>query len=468
MARTNPLPPGSNGLPLLGETLAFASNPFAFIHQRRTRFGDVFRTSILGSPTVFIAGPRHVATWLDPTKVQREGAMPPNLLALFGGRADIVPLLDGEAHAQRKRSLLAAFSREAVAGYLPGLQGRIETLLAKWLAQGQGPVTADLKTLAIESLAGAIMGLEPGDELARLLADNAILAKAFVALPINLPGTAYAKGLRARDRILTLLETVVRRHVDAPPAQPDGLSRILAAAKDAAAPLDPKTAASEMHHFLIAGMIVYAELAATLRTLHEHPDVRERLRAEVLANASTGPVGPAQLRAMSYLMQVVDEVKRTCPNVPMSFGRAKSAIDFAGYTVPQGTLIMMAVYESNLDPIFTAPEKFDPERFSAERDERKRAPDAFAPQGAGTMTSHKCAGYDFATVMMQLFAVLALRTATWDLPEQDLSLKWVVPPEHTSGLVVRWSTQSDYSMGVAATTRGGDMSSFSRSGADSD
>jgi len=32
-----------------------------------------------------------------------------------------------------------------------------------------------------------------------------------------------------------------------------------------------------------------------------------------------------------------------------------------------------------------------------------------------------------------------LRTAKWDLPAQDLSLKWVVPPEHKSGLIVRWS-----------------------------
>jgi cytochrome P450 len=439
MATANPLPPGGNGLPLLGETLAFAKNPFAFIGERRARFGDVFRTSILGKPTVFIAGPGRVATWLDQTKIQREGAMPPNLLALFGGHPDIVPLLDGEAHAQRKRSLLAAFSGEAVAGYLPGLQSRIEALLAKWLANGQGPVTSELKTLAIESLAGAIFGLEPGDELTRLLADNAILAKAFVALPINLPGTVYAKGLQARDRILALLEEIVRRHIDSPPAQADGLSRILAAAKEAGAPLDAGTAAREMHHFVLAGTIVYAELAATLRALHEHPEVRERLRAEVLANAPSGPIGPAQLRAMPYLMQVVDEVKRTCPNVPMSFGRAKCAIDVAGYTIPKDYLVMMAVYESNLDPIFTAPESFDPERFSPERDERKRAPDAFMPQGAGALMGHKCAGYDFASVMMQLFAALALRTAKWDLPSQDLSLKWVVPPEHKSGLIVRWS-----------------------------
>lgn len=439
MAAANPLPPGSSGLPLVGETLQFAKDPFAFIRQRRARFGDVFRTSILGKPTVFIAGPQRAGLWLDPTKVQREGAMPANLLALFGGDPDIVPLLDGEAHAQRKRSLLAAFSPEAIEAYLPGLQARIEALLAKWLANGEGPVTADLKTLAIESLAGAIFGLEPGEELSRLLADNAILASAFVALPIGLPGTAYSKGLQARDRILALLEKIAQRHIDAPPARPDGLARILAAAREAGAPLDAKTAAREMHHFLLAGMIVYAELAATLRALHENPDVCERLRAEVLANAPSGPIGPARLRAMPYLMQVVDEVKRTCPNVPMSFGRAKCAIDVAGYTIPQGHLVMMAVYESNLDPIFTAPEKFDPERFSPERDEKKRAPDAFMPQGAGALTFHKCAGYDFATVMMQLFAALALRTATWDLPSQDLSLKWVVPPEHKSGLVVRWS-----------------------------
>jgi cytochrome P450 len=439
VATTNPLPPGSSGLPLLGETLAFASNPFAFIHRRRERFGDVFRTSILGRPTVFFSGPRHVAIWLDPAKIQREGAMPANLLALFGGHPDIVPLLDGPAHAQRKRILLAAFSPEAVTSYMPGLQRRIEARLARWMAERPSPVTAALKTLAIESLAGAILGLEPGEELTRLLADNAILAKAFVALPIALPGTAYTKGLEARDRILALLEAIVRRHVDAPPAAADGLARILAAAREAGTPLDARTAACEMHHFLLAGMIVYAELAALLRTLHEHPEVRERLRAEVLAHAPSGAIGPAQLRAMPYLLQVVDEVKRTCPNVPMSFGRARTAIDVAGYTIPEGHLVMMAVHESNMDPIFTAPETFDPERFSADRDEKKRAPDAFAPQGAGALTGHKCAGYDFATVMMQLFAVLAVRTARWDLPEQDLSLRWVVPPEHKSGLVVRWS-----------------------------
>jgi hypothetical protein len=136
---------------------------------------------------------------------------------------------------------------------------------------------------------------------------------------------------------------------------------------------------------------------------------------------------------MPYLQQVVDEVKRTCPNVPMSFGRAKRAIEVAGYTIPQDWLVMMAVHASNLDPVFSSPETFDPDRFSPERDEKKRAPDAFMPQGAGTLVQHKCAGYDFATVTMQLFRRSAPE-GKWSLPAQDLSMKWVVPPEHKSGL----------------------------------
>src|SRR5208282_4305991 len=110
---------------------------------------------------------------------------------------------------------------------------------------GEGPVTADLKTLAIESLSGAIFDLAPGETLTRLLADIEVLGKAFTALPINLPGTAYANGLKARDRILALLEEIASRHISSPPAQADGLSRILAAAREAGAPLDAKTAARE-------------------------------------------------------------------------------------------------------------------------------------------------------------------------------------------------------------------------------
>jgi cytochrome P450 len=127
----------------------------------------------------------------------------------------------------------------------------------------------------------------------------------------------------------------------------------------------------------------------------------------------------------------------------MSFGRARAPVDVGGYRIPTGWLVMMAVVESNRAPIFTEPEKFDPERFSGERREEKRHPHAFMPQGAGELSGHKCAGYDFSTAMMQLFTVLLVRGYSWTIPPQSLELVWkLIPPEYASGLRVRLARAS--------------------------
>src|SRR5215470_14186263 len=57
MATSESLPPGTSGLPLLGETLPFMKDMFGFIRTRTQRHGPVFRSNILGTPTAFISGP---------------------------------------------------------------------------------------------------------------------------------------------------------------------------------------------------------------------------------------------------------------------------------------------------------------------------------------------------------------------------------------------------------------------------
>jgi len=211
------------------------------------------------------------------------------------------------------------------------------------------------------------------------------------------------------------------------------------AARDAGGKgLDPAHVTAEMHHFVLAGVIVFAELGALVLELSRHPAVRARLLAEVKAAAPAGPVTPAQLRQMPYLDQVVMEVKRTCPNVPVSFGRARVPVRVGELTIPAGWNVMMALGAHNLNPIFDEPAKFDPDRFGPPRAEQGRHPHAFAPQGAGSvLEGHKCAGYDYSTVFMQLFAVLLARGYTWEVPPQDLSMnKALIPPEFKGGLRV--------------------------------
>jgi cytochrome P450 len=440
MATSERLPPGTSGLPLLGETLPFMKDMFGFIHERTKRHGPVFRSNILGTPTAFISGPEVCDRWLDENQVQREGSFPAPVQKLFGG-AGVLPMLDGPAHRTRKQLVMAGFSREALASYLPGLSRTIESYLARWAGKGEFAVTPELKLLAIEGICGNVLGLGPGPELSQLVADYGRVILGFTGLPIQVPGTRFHAALQARDRVLAALAAQVKRHRDAAPGAlpPDGLTRMLAARAPDGTALTPQQAALELHHVVLAGAIIFAELAALLVELHRHPDVGDRLRAEVRSVAATGEVTPAQLRQMPYLEQVIMEVKRTCPNVPVSFGKARAPITLGGFTIPAGWNVMMAVGEHNMNGVFTEPAKFDPERFSPARAEHQRSPHAFAPQGAGTVDKgHKCAGYDYSTVFMELFAVLLMRSYRWHVPDQDLSLDGsLIPPEVRSGLRIR-------------------------------
>jgi len=439
MPASKPLPPGTSGLPLLGETLPFMKDMFGFIRARTQRHGPVFRSNILGTPTAFISGPDVCDRWLDENQIQREGSFPAPVQQLFGG-AGVLPLLDGEAHRARKQLVLAGFSREALASYLPGLSVTIETYFTRWLGQGELAVTPELKLLAIEGICGNVLGLEPGPEMSQLVADYGRVIRGFTGLPIPVPGTRFHAALQARDRVLAALRAQVKRHQDVKDKSvPDGLTRMLAARTADETALTPEQAALELHHVVLAGAIIFAELAALLLELHRHPEVADRLRAEVKAVTPSGEVTAAQLRQLPFLEQVVMEVKRTCPNVPVSFGKARVPISLGGFTIPAGWNVMMAVGEHNMNRIFAEPAKFDPDRFSPDRAEHRKSPHAFAPQGAGSVErGHKCAGYDYSTVFMELFAILLMRSYRWQVPGQDLSLDGaLIPPEIRSGLRLR-------------------------------
>jgi cytochrome P450 len=433
MSSTNtPLPPGRDGLPLLGETLSFARNPFQFIEQRLARHGRIFRSNVLGRKTVVVAGPDAAGKFIDPGIIMREGSMPPHVQELFGGRS--LPLLDGEAHRARKKLVNQAFNRAALSAYLPIMQQSVERYFHTWGAGGEIRWLDELKRLSIEVICTTVLGMPPGDELDRMRTDYALVTNGFATLPVNLPGTRYRKALQARDRILAVLRRLVRERRQS--RTDDGLSRMLSAADTSGTALSDDEAALELHHMVIAGFIVYGELCAMAQQLAAHADVRTRLTAEIAANAPDGALSLESLMRMPYLLQVVNEVKRLCPIIPAVFGKTKVPMQLDGVSVPAGWMVMWAVTPSHIgQSVYSNPTAFDPDRFSPERAEQTRHEHAFAPQGAGPATGHRCPGLDFATYFMEVFAVVLLRGFSWTFPEQDYALDFSrTPPEPKDGL----------------------------------
>ncbi len=430
-AAPKPLPPGSEGLPLIGETPAFIRDMFGFIRARTEKHGPIFRTSILGQRTIVISGADITDQWLDSKLVQRSGSFPKNVQELFGGAS--LPLLDDEAHRTRKELVMQALRRDALASYLPRLEKNVERAFARWVAAGELRWIDELRRLAIEGICGAMLGDIEG-EIAGILADYSEIGSGFTALPIPLPFTTYSSALKARDRILARWRTLIEARAANP--TDDGVSRLLAARTESGAKLAHDELALELHHIVLAGMIIFAEFAATAIALDKLPEVRRKVAKEIAEVAPSSPLTPQLLSKMPYSMQIVMETKRHCPNVPVSFGKARQTFELGGYTIPKDTFVFMAVVQNNMNKdVWTNPETFEPERFGDARKEHARHPHALQPQGAGPELSHRCAGVDFSSMFMQLFTIHLVRDHVLSLPPQDLSLRMsMMPPEPKDGL----------------------------------
>jgi cytochrome P450 len=425
-----PRPPGSTGLPGLGETLAFTKDPFAFVQERRARYGRVFRTSLLGRRTAVLVGPEPLEAFYDPANVVRDGANPSNVQTLFGGTA-VINNLDGAAHALRKRSVSAALSREAIETYMPTMTRFVDAAFARWTSVDEIGWNDELKRLAIETLGAVLASIEPGPDLLTLVKRCERIAAAFTALPIPLPGTAYTKGVRAKDEALAYYRGLVRAHRER--SHDDGLARILAARGADGTMIGDDDAPGELNHLFLAGFVVFAQFAATIVHLTAHLDVSERLAAAV-ATLSDGPTA-AELVANPYLMQVVDEVRRLTPIVPIVFGKARRTFVVDGFAIPAGWGAAAAVWANDREAAtFREPERFDPDRFGARAEQNVHAY-AYTPQGAGPPDGHRCPGFDLTTIFMALFTARLVRGFSWVLPEQDLAPNWaLVPPVPRGGL----------------------------------
>jgi cytochrome P450 len=444
------LPPGSTGLPGLGETLSFLKNPYAFVADRAKAHGPIFRTSLFGKKTAVIVGAEAAARFIDPALVERDGSQPDPVFRLFAGPS--VPHLDGDAHLDRKKILLQAFTRDALTAYLPGMQALVAKRFERWASAGEVRLVDETKRLSLEAVAQDIMGVTSADDLARLDAWYMDIGGAFTGLPLPLPGTKYSRGLKAVDAVLAFFRDIIRAHREKPdgtsPASPergriqndDGLSRMLAYKTPSGVALNDDQAARELHHMVIAGRVVYAHLLTLAMELAKRDDVRARLRAEIERVAPDGALTVERLYAMKYLGEVLMETKRSSPVVPGMFGRAKADIAIGGFTIPRGWQIMFGLRESLVDgAAFPHPERFEPERFGDARAEHKKHEHALVPHGPGKPeTSHHCAGTDYASQLTKVFAITLVRGYDIALPPQMLEYNWAqLTPDPRDGLRAR-------------------------------
>ena len=269
------VPPGSTGLPYLGEALSFLKDPFTFTLSRTRRHGNVWKTRILGDTVVFFAGPDAFTFFMNPDHFTRESGSPKFLQQLL--HPDAVPFLDGERHKTRKRLLLSAFTNDALDAYLPNVFTVLDRFVTKWVGDGDKTLNADLSQLGFDIADVLFAASDPKTSNETGARDFSIMNKGTFAPPINLPFTAYGKALKARDRLRAYIKEQV--------ASKDGAGSALGILKAARGPKGESLPTTELeiellHFFFAAHGAMTAALAWLLVVLGQHPDLAKRVREE--------------------------------------------------------------------------------------------------------------------------------------------------------------------------------------------
>ena len=166
--------------------------------------------------------------------------------------------------------------------------------------------------------------------------------------------------------------------------------------------MDDKQLRDEVMTLLVAGHETSANvLAWTWYLLAQHPDIQERLHAELDQVLAGRALTVEDLPQLHYTRMVLQEAMRLYPPGWLFMRRAIQDDEIGGYHIPANSSILWSPYVSHRHPDFwEKPEQFYPEHFSEEG--AKRPHHAYMPFGSGP---RMCLGNGFAMTEMQWILV---------------------------------------------------------------
>jgi len=441
------LGPPPEKFPPLSKQFSGAGNPFETL-PRVIFEQPIFQTKSAFGGTLMVHDPEGVRRVLldNVANYPKEELSNRFFTAMFGEG-----LLSAEpAMWRRHRKVMApAFDPRSVASYAPAMAAASQAFTERWASLNDPDIdmAEEMKALTLSiicetmfssdaaelvSLAGTALGFTrdalnfglldilPVIGPLRLKAKQAALHEDFSAMD----GAIY-RMIEAREKNLA--------------AAPNDLLTRLVAAKDPedGAGLSAQEVRDEIITIFEAGHETTAvAMTFTWYLLSQHPDAEARLHAELDTVLGGRTPTADDVPSLPYTRQVIEESMRLYPPAPAVTGRrALNNDEICGVKVSAGQRIMISTWVLHRHrALWDEPERFDPDRFSAERSEG-RPRFAYMPFGAGPRI---CIGMGLAmTEATLILATLAQRFQPRLKTPQDVKLSARITLAPEGGLKMR-------------------------------
>ncbi|GMP27304.1 hypothetical protein CsSME_00003351 [Camellia sinensis var. sinensis] len=207
------IPRGSSGWPFIGETLDFiasgyTSRPVSFMDKRKSLYGKVFKTHILGRPIIVSTDPE-----VNKVVLQNQGNIfipyyPKSITELLGKSS----ILQMNGTLQRRvHGLIGGFFRspQLKARITRDIQSSVRFTLSTWKDKQPLLLQQETKKITFEVLVRVLMSVGPGDDLNFLEREYEEFIRGLICLPVKFPGTTLYKSLKAKERLLNMVRRIV-------------------------------------------------------------------------------------------------------------------------------------------------------------------------------------------------------------------------------------------------------------------
>lgn len=400
-------------LPLFGHIFSYARDPLRFF-ERASRVGPFVRVQLAGVRGVMVTEPELVeAICVTQNRQFKKDRFARDLQRVLGQG---LLTSDGDVWRRQRRLAQPAFHRERIAGYAATMTELARAAADRWQNGETRDAHADMMRLTLDIVGKTLFGADVGSR-AQVIAEclEHVTARYADAVSMSVPQwdrlpTPLNRRFRAAtQRLDRIVRDLLRSHRAGETGDgKDLLSMLMAARDEDGSAMSDDQLRDEAITILLAGHETTAiALTFAWLLLSRHPDVRDRLEAEVDSLGDRTPTH-ADLPRLQLADRIVRESLRLYPPA-WSIGReAAEDLELGGHRFARGTWFWFIPWAMHRDPRwFDRPDRFLPDRWAG--DFAKRLPRfAYFPFGGGP---RQCIGNAFATME----AVLCLATIARDV-----------------------------------------------------
>ena len=399
----------------------------AFLQRMAGEYGDVVFLPTAGQQVYFLNNPDFVREVLVTQQHKfKKSRMLERARVLLG---DGLLTSEGALHLRQRRLVQPAFHRDRLAGYASTMVQRACVARERWHDGEVIDMSQEMMRLTMDIVSRALFsaGVEgEADEIADAL--NGVFGLFdMILLPFSeylekLPLPMMKRFHVARARLDATIYRLIAERRASGEDKGDLLSMLLLAQdEDGAGGMSDKLVRDEVLTLFLAGHETTANaLTWAWYLLSQNPEAEARMRTEIGSVLDGRAPTMEDIPTLPYTGAVFSEALRMFPPAWAIGPRALETVEFGGYVIPAGCVVLLSPYVTQRDPRwFPEPEQFRPERWLSEDTARPKF--AYFPFGGGTRV---CIGERFAGMEgLLLLASIAQRWQFGLLPGHPVERK---------------------------------------------